>query len=168
MSPSGPARRPGRFRLPWKTGSQIDAEVAEEFEFHVKSRAEELVETGVAPDEARRRAEAEFGDAAAAQAYCRRVDLRQERDVQRTARWAEFRLDLVYVGRTLARTPGAAVTIIAMLGIALGINLITFTLANELLFRQLPVTDPPSLVLFTASFGRPMRPSRPRSPISTT
>ena len=125
-----PTERFHRFQWPWKTKPQIDAEVAEEFEFHVRSRAEELEETGVAPDDARRRAEAEFGDAQAARAYCRHVDLRHERGVRRTERLGELRLDLISVGRNLARTPGSAVIIVAMLGIALGINLITFTLAN--------------------------------------
>ncbi len=138
---------PVRFRFPWRSASQVDAEVAEEFEFHVQSRAEEIATTGVPPEEARHRAETEFGNAAAARAYCRRVDLQQERTARRTERWAEVRIDLVYLARTLARTPGAAATIVAILGIALGFNLIVFTLANEILFKQLPVADPASLVL---------------------
>ncbi len=138
---------PVRFRFPWKTAAQIDAEVTEEFEFHVQSRADEMAAAGVPLTEARRRAEAEFGNAATARAYCRRVDLQQERTARRAEGWAGFRIDVVYLRRTLARTPGAAATIVAILGLALGFNLIVFTLANELLFKQLPVADPASLVL---------------------
>ena len=44
------------FRLPWRRGARIRADVDEEIAFHLDMRAEELVSRGMAPSDARERA----------------------------------------------------------------------------------------------------------------
>ena len=145
MSPLDPRRR--LFRLPWQSRAQVEADVADEFAFHIRSRADELAASGIPAAEARRRAESEFGDAPKASAYCRDLGHERVRTSRRAEGLGELRLDLVYLFRSLLRRPGPSLAIVLMLGIALGVNVLTFTLANELLFRRLPVADPGSLVL---------------------
>src|SRR5690349_24108450 len=57
--------------------------------------------------------------------------------------------DLRYAFRGLLRTP--LFTLVAVVSIALGIgaNTAIFTLVDQVLLRQLPVTDPQQLVLLT-------------------
>src|SRR6185436_10959382 len=58
-----------------------------------------------------------------------------------------LRLDLLHLSRGLVRAPGPPTAIVLMLSLALAINFVLFAVVNELLFRQLPVTDPGRLVL---------------------
>lgn len=136
------------FRFRRKTTAEIEAEVIEEFEFHVRARVDELVGGGMTLDDAGRQAAADFGDATRARAYCPQVDLSAQRARQRRERWAELGLDLVCIFRGLRRAPLSAGLIATIIGAALGANLLAFAFADELLFRQLPVADPKQLVLY--------------------
>jgi putative ABC transport system permease protein len=114
-------------------------EIAEEMRAHVELEAESLVAEGVAPVEARRRAQVTFGG----------IDrFREEaRDADRT-RWVEAMLrDFRFALRTLRRTP--AFTAVALFTLALGIGATTsvFTVVNGVLLRPLPYGDAERLVL---------------------
>ncbi len=136
-----------RFQFPWKTEARIAADVNDEFEFHVVARAAELEAEGLEPADALRQANREFGDRRQAAAYCRRVDGSSERAARRSERLGEVWLDLVYVFRSLRRTPAVAFTIVVILGVSLAVSLMGYAMADELLVRQLPVADPSALVL---------------------
>ena len=45
------------FRLPWRSGARIRADLDDELEFHLHMRAEELMAKGMGRDDARREAE---------------------------------------------------------------------------------------------------------------
>jgi putative ABC transport system permease protein len=114
-----------------RRSSSLGAEMEEEFRFHLERRAEDLIRSGVPPAEARRRAQLEFGS---------------------TERWREegreargLRLfdtlgnDLRFALRSLRRTPGFTVMVVAILALGIGMATSTFTVFETVLVDRLPV-----------------------------
>jgi putative ABC transport system permease protein len=62
------------------------------------------------------------------------------------AHWDLLRQDLRYIARTLARSPGFTATAILVVAIGVGANTAAFSLADFVLIRPLPFTEPERLV----------------------
>ncbi|MGH9238731.1 MAG: ADOP family duplicated permease [Vicinamibacterales bacterium] len=116
----------------------------EELQFHLDSLQQRLIDSGVPPDEARVRAQRQFGNAT----------LVRERtlDSWRYAFMETLAQDLRYGLRALRKRPGFAATAILILGVAIGASTTMFSVFDALVLRPLPYRDPGQLVTITESY----------------
>ncbi|MBB5329514.1 ABC transporter permease [Tunturiibacter gelidoferens] len=105
---------------------------------HIAERIDELMEEGMARDEAERTARRDFGN----------VTLLRERsrEVWQWQRLESLLMDLKHVCRRLVRSPGFAITVVLTLAIGIGANTAVFSVLNSVLLRPLPYSEPEQLV----------------------
>ncbi len=127
-------------RLPGdpRPGTEVD----EELEYHLLMRSEELEAGGLPPDEARRRAEAEFGDLEETRRYCRKQDRMRRRKRKMGDPFRVMRDELVLAARTLTRRPRAILTPVAILALAVALNALVLSVVGNVLLSPLPFKDP--------------------------
>ena len=113
--------------------SCVEQELEEELAFHIEREARKLIDKGMAPAEARRRAQARFGSTALAADQCR--DERGTAVIDNTIR------DVQYALRTFTKAPLAAITLVVTVAIGLGAVAVLFTILNALIFRVDQVPD---------------------------
>ena len=124
-----------------KRRSEFETAMSDELQFHVESRAEDLMKRqGLSRDEALRRARIEFGSV---EKY--KEQGRQARGLRAVD---EFRADLRYAFRTLRNNPVFALAAIATLARGIGANTAVFSAADAVLLKALPVRAPDELVAF--------------------
>lgn len=128
------------FRLSGSPGPE--RELDEEIRFHLDHRAAELERAGLSPDEARRRAEEEFGDLDGTRRYCRREDQRRLRRTRLRRLPAAARDELVLAWRALTRRPRRVLGPLAILAVAVALNVLIFTVVRSVLLTPLPFPDP--------------------------
>lgn len=126
-------------RVSWLAGrSRFNAELADELQFHIESRAEELEQAGVPHAEALARARREFGS-----------PLRAVEDTSSAwqMRWLEDLIsDLRYAFRAFLRNPGFALTAVFCLALGIGANMTIFNITTSFLFSEPSCRDAASLV----------------------
>jgi predicted permease len=120
-------------------GQELDRQIHEELEFHVRSYAGDLERQGVERSEALRRARAELGSVAAGKEQCRAA--------WGTRFFDELCADLRFTARMLRKSPGFAVIAIGSLALGIGANTVIFTVAQHMLLDQLSVPHPEQLRL---------------------
>jgi predicted permease len=122
-----------RFLLP-----RPNDEISDEMRFHIDMETADLERMGVPPAEARRRALATFGG----------VRRYTEEGREMRMMWLDdLRRDVRYVARSLRRTPGYAAVVILTLALGIAANTAIFSVANGVVFRQLPYRDPSRLMV---------------------
>jgi predicted permease len=112
--------------------------MSEELRFHIERYTDELVRSGLSPDDAARRARMELGSPINIKADCREafgVDF-----------FDEFRRQLSYAARLLRKTPAFTATALLTLAVCLGTNLTIFAVIDSVLLRPLPFPQPDRLM----------------------
>jgi hypothetical protein len=118
------------FRKPGRSEEDFQREI----EAHLQIEADRLIEEGMEPEEAMAAARLAFGNVA----RC------QERFYE-SHRWMwldHLRRDLQYAGRQVKISPISAVTIVLSIALGIGASTAIFSLADQALFRPLPVAAP--------------------------
>ena len=133
-------------------GSDVEADVDAELDFHVRELTERLVQEGRTPAEARAEAERRFGDYGRVRKACVGIDRGWER--QRRWRWllADLWQDLRIGTRTLAKNPGFTTSAVLVLGLGLGAATVMVSVINAVFVRPLPFPEP-DRILNVVVFG---------------
>jgi predicted permease len=113
--------------------NRVERELDEELQFHIERETHKLIDLGIAPEEARLKAQARFGSTTLAADECR--------DERGTAFIDNTIGDIQYALRTFRRSPLTSFTIVATVAIGLGVVAMVFTVLNVLVFRTDAVPD---------------------------
>jgi len=144
MSPSESPKWHRYLRF-WR--ANVAADVDDEIAFHVDARAQELVDAGVDPAEARRRALAEFGDVERARATLRSMDERHLAGERRGAMLTDVWQDVRIAARSLGRSPGFVAVVSITLALGIGLNSAVYSVVDAYLFRPMPVPHGKDIVI---------------------
>ncbi len=115
----------------------FDESLDDEIRFHLESRVEELIATGMPVGDARWRARREFGP---------KLRVHEDSRAAWQFQWlADLAADLSYATRALRRNPGFALAAILSLALGIGANTTIFSLTMEFLFSTPSCRDAASL-----------------------
>src|SRR5688500_8385978 len=120
-------------------------DVGAEMQFHIDARTDELVRLGVARDEARQRALAEFGDLPRYEDETRDIDRGHARSVRVREFLSSVWFDLSHAVRGLRRSPGFAAAALLTIALGIGANTAVWTIVDALMRRPLPIDRPEEL-----------------------
>jgi putative ABC transport system permease protein len=117
----------------------VIGDIDEEMRLHLQMVAEENVERGMLPEEARRAALRSFGN----------LDKNRERawEVRGGGVIEAFLQDVRYGARLLARNKGFTAVAVLTLGLGIGANTAIFSIVNELLLNPLPYPGAERIVM---------------------
>jgi predicted permease len=121
---------------------RFERAMSEEMRFHMEAYAEDLLRSGVPPEEARRRASIEFGALESI-----KEDARGARGLRHID---ELQQDLRYAWRQIARSPGFAAIVVLTVALGVGANTAIFSAIDTVLIETLPVREPERLVFLSA------------------
>jgi macrolide transport system ATP-binding/permease protein len=133
------------FRFPTRSRQELADDAREEVQFHVEMRAEDLRHRGVPEADARAQALREFGDLKSSIEQGARHERRLERRRWVSRAVGDLRQDIILAVRLLVRSPGPSAAAVLTLAVAIAGNTATFSVANALLFKPVPVTAPEEL-----------------------
>jgi predicted permease len=104
--------------------------MTEELRFHIEQYTDDLMRSGISPQEAARRARIEFGSMNSVQEGCR--------EARGLHVFDELLRQLRHAARLLRKTPRFTVTALVTLAVCLGANLTIFAVIDSILLRALP------------------------------
>jgi predicted permease len=128
----------------------IQSDIDEELRLHLEMRADDLVARGFSRDQARHKAERQFGDLSGTREYCRQQDERKDTTMQRELLVKDLIEDLRIGLRGLLRAPLTTLIIIITVGLGIGATTAIFASIDAAFLRPLPYSNPDRLVrIFT-------------------
>jgi putative ABC transport system permease protein len=127
---------------------RIEDDLSAEIQFHIETRARDLVARGMDPADARRTARIEFGS------------IERYKEEVRGARglrlFDEVAADLIGGGRALRRAPGFTLAAGLSLALGIGANTLVFSLLDSTVLKPLALQEPERLVaIWTAPVDQP-------------
>ena len=134
---------------------RVARDVDDELALHVDLHVRRLIEAGVPPDEARRRAGARVGAVDRIRAHMIRLERARRRRLRFARAARGVRRDVTAGLRALARGPAFAAAATATVALALGVSASLITIVNALAVRPVPGVRETGLVkLYVSRDGR--------------
>jgi putative ABC transport system permease protein len=127
------------------TPRRVERDLDEELAFHIERETQKHLADGLSPADARTRARARFGSVPLVADRCR--------DARGTAFVDALGRDILYAFRTFRRAPLAALTIVATVGLGLGMVSVVFAMYNTIYLRTDAVRSPGELFSVNRSTG---------------
>jgi hypothetical protein len=126
-------------RLGWLADrARFHSELADEMNFHIESRTEELEQGGTPRVEAIARTRREFGS---------RLKTVEDTSGAWQVQWLEEMFsDLSYAGRAFHRNPSFALTAVFCLALGIGANITIFSITTSFLLSQPSCRDSASMI----------------------
>ncbi|HEX3866573.1 MAG TPA: ABC transporter permease [Gemmatimonadaceae bacterium] len=134
------------FRIPFSRMSVV-RDVDDEIRFHLQSRIDALVVSGMSPAAARDAAMRQFGDLAGVRSTMVSLDRQRDATARRASVLGELAQDIRYGLRTLRRNAALTALVVGGLALGIGVNGAIYSLIDAILLRKLPVKDPDGLVI---------------------
>ena len=132
-------------------GGDPAGDVEDEFQFHLQTKIEELIASGLTAEEARREALRQFGPVQSYRNECRSIGKRRLVAVARGEYLLGWLGDLRYTLRVLSRAKASTLAAVAILAAGIGAGTAVFTFFDRLLYQPLPVREPSRLIAIATS-----------------
>ncbi|HEY8175966.1 MAG TPA: ABC transporter permease, partial [Gemmatimonadaceae bacterium] len=123
---------------------RLDA--SDEIRFHMDMRVQDLRKLGLSAEEARKRAEQEFGSVDRVRQQVVSIDERMMRRAKRATWWSELARDVRVGLRSLRHSPAFTVTAVLTAALGIGVTGAIVSAAYSILVRPLPYADADRLV----------------------
>ncbi|HXE11436.1 MAG TPA: ABC transporter permease [Bryobacteraceae bacterium] len=127
-------------------GKRFEKRLDREMRFHLDAATQAYIDQGLPNEEARRRAQIDFGALELAKDEMR--DLHPLRWMEEIGR------DIRYAGRQLRRSPAFTITVLLTLALCIGANTAMFSIVDQVFFQALPYPDPGRLMMIVRTFHK--------------